>query len=440
MPSTTLTTAPMKVLISGGGIAGNALAFWLSKIGHQVTVVERFPSLRDTGLQLDLRGHGIEVMRRMGLEKEFRARQAPEQGLQIVDKRGWRWALFPVNRSGKGLQNFTSDFEIMRSDMCRLLYEEAGKNGTHFVFGTSIEALKDQGEYVDVKFDDGKAQKYDLVVGADGVGSQVRKLMLGPNEPNPFHSIGASVGYYLMQSPQQKNEGFMATCYVAPGGRAIMLRRHNPTQLQVYLNCNDVVAKMKDAPRGDVETEKKILADFYQGAGYRTDELLEGLRVSKDFYLERMGYVKMDSWSKGRVVLVGDAGYAPSASAGMGTTTAIVGAYLLAGEIASHCGVVGSSAGGQTARTENLRAAFKDYQTKFAPFVDQVQEPVVKGTSIWSYFPESSAAVFAMYCFVSIAAVLRLNVIAEYILGEKIMNWDLPDYEALMYELRSTSG
>lgn len=150
--------ARMKVLINGGGIAGGALAFWLSKIGHEVTVLEWFPTLRTTGLQLDLRGHGIEVMKRMGLEKDFRTRMAPEQGLQIVNHAGKRRALFPANKSGKGLQSFTTDYEIMRGDLCRLLYDHS-KDRTKYVFGTSVESFEQNDDGVEVKLTDGKKDR-----------------------------------------------------------------------------------------------------------------------------------------------------------------------------------------------------------------------------------------------------------------------------------------
>ncbi|RYO98383.1 hypothetical protein DL766_000797 [Monosporascus sp. MC13-8B] len=134
--------AQLKVLTVGAGIAGNSLAFWLSKLGHNVTVVERFPSLRTTGLQADLRGHRIEVPRRTGLEKAFRSLAVPEQGIQIVDSSGRPRAYFPANnKSGQGRQAFTSDFEIMRGDLCRLLYD-ATKDRSEYVFGTSVEGFE----------------------------------------------------------------------------------------------------------------------------------------------------------------------------------------------------------------------------------------------------------------------------------------------------------
>ena len=152
----------LRILISGGGIAGNALAYWLAKIGHDITVVERFSSLRDTGLQLDLRGHGIEVMKRMGLEAAFRAKLAPEMGVQLIDKRGRRRAFFPATTPKEGVQNFTTEYEIMRGDICRILYDAAVGRGAKFVFGTSIERFEDKGGSVEVRLAKGKVESFDL--------------------------------------------------------------------------------------------------------------------------------------------------------------------------------------------------------------------------------------------------------------------------------------
>jgi len=153
--------APLKVLICGGGIAGNALAFWLTKSNHDVTVVERYPDLRVTGLQVDLRGPGIEILKRMGLDEGFRACAAKEQGIHFVSSSGREWAYFPANKSGKGAQTFTSDYEIMRGDLTRLLH---GGSKARYVFGTSIESYQDKGDSVEVVFSDGKTEQFDLYV------------------------------------------------------------------------------------------------------------------------------------------------------------------------------------------------------------------------------------------------------------------------------------
>lgn len=153
--------ARLKVLVCGGGIAGNALALWLTKADHDVTVVERYPDLRVTGLQVDLRGPGIEVLRRMGLDEGFRAHAAGEEGMRVVSGSGREWAYFPANKTGEGAQSFTSDYEIMRGDLTRLLY---GASKAKVLFGTSVERYEDKGDSVEVVFSDGRTETFDLYV------------------------------------------------------------------------------------------------------------------------------------------------------------------------------------------------------------------------------------------------------------------------------------
>ncbi|KAI0828427.1 FAD/NAD(P)-binding domain-containing protein [Hypoxylon sp. FL0890] len=427
----TRTMPRLKVLISGGGIAGTALAFWLSKIGHDVTVIEWFPALRTTGLQLDLRGHGIEVMKRMGLEQAFRERIAPEQGLQVVNSSGKRKAFFPANRSGKGLQTFTTDWEIMRGDLCRLMYDHS-KDRTKYVFGTSIESFKDKDDGVEVTLKDGRTDRYDLLVGADGIGSRTRRMMLGcgkndkVDRADGFHPLrGVYIAYFTLPWQVKEGEEYIATIYTAPGRRAIMMRRHKPDKVQVYLICKNDSERLKNAPRGDVKEEKAALAEIYQGAGWRTDEILKGMKDADDFYLEHMGLVKLDSWSRGHVTLLGDAAYCPSASTGMGTTSAIVGAYVLAGEIGRHCkeGV---------ATKEGLATALKAYEEKFRSFVDQVQYGISDDSGAWgSMMPSTAFGISVMNFLMGLVALLRLNVFGQWFLKEGV-KWDLPEYKEIL--------
>ncbi|KAA8641462.1 hypothetical protein EYZ11_002245 [Aspergillus tanneri] len=203
----------LKILICGGGISGNALAFWLSQ-RHDVTVIEHFPSLRYSGLQLDLRGPGIEVLRRMGLETAFRACTVHEQGLQLVDSWNRRWAWFAANRSGHGLQNFTTDFEIMRGDLCRLLYD-ACRDRVRYIFGHRVQHLEQTAHNVTVLFSDGQQDRFDFVVGADGLGSRTRRMMLDADAPDPLRPVGTTAGYFTMARELQPGEQYMASCYLA---------------------------------------------------------------------------------------------------------------------------------------------------------------------------------------------------------------------------------
>lgn len=418
--------APLKILICGGGIAGNALAFLLSKLGHTITVLERFPSLRTTGLQIDLRGHGIQVLQRMGLEDSFRSRGAPEQGTRAVDRSGNVRAFFPANRSGKGLQSFTTDYEIMRGDLCRMLFEE-NKGAVRYVFDTTVESLEQDGKVVDVKLANGESGRYDLVVGADGVGSRIRKKFVRAGKTDGFNPIkDLYIAYFTIPSKAQSEDEFVATVYMAPGGRGIMTRRNRDDALQIYMSCQNSLPKLRDCRPGDVAVEKEAFAEIFQGAGWQTEEIIRAMATTDDFYLERMGLVQLDAWSKGRVTLVGDAGYCPSANTGMGTTSAFVGAYVLAGEIAKHCGDTEKSAGG-----DGLPAALAGYEQRFRPFMAQVQEGVSEGLGL----PTSAFGIGILNVLLSVASWMKWNIFGAMVLRENVKNWELPEYKELTQAL-----
>ncbi|GKT82150.1 FAD binding domain protein [Colletotrichum tofieldiae] len=276
---------PLKVLISGGGIAGNALAFWLSKLGYDITIVEWFPTLRASGLQLDLRGHGITVMKRMGIEEEFRAKSAPEQGLRFVNSSGKLLAQFQSgNDSGKGLQNFTTDYEIMRGDLCRIIYN-ATKSRTKYLFGTSLEHLEDKGTSVEVLFRNGQTDVFDLVIGADGQRSRTRKMMLGSQSIDPFVPLsGMHVAYFTTPMPIKKGEDFNATAYIATNTRAVILRRQNPDYMQIYLMCKSNSNEFREVKQSSVEKQKEAMTKIFRGAGWQTDSILESMMKADDFY------------------------------------------------------------------------------------------------------------------------------------------------------------
>lgn len=420
----------MKVLINGGGLAGNALTFWLSKLGHDVTVLEHFETLRATGLQIDLRGHGIEVLKHMDLEAAFRAKSVPEQGWQLVDSSGKRRAFFPANKSGNGHQGLTSEFEIMRGDLVSLMYE-ASRDRAKYVFGTSVESLEQDQNSVDVRFSDGRADKFDLVVGADGQWSRIRRLMLGSDTTDGFYPLeGSYIGYFTTPRPAEDGEEYMATWYTAPAKRGMMIRRHSPDEIQVYLACQTKSKQIKEIRRGNVVEEKAALIEIFQGAGWQADEILKSLKEADDFYLERLGLVKIPSWSNGRVALVGDAAYCPSANTGMGTTASIVGAYVLAGEIGKHCRrpKPGANVSEDNDVEDALRTALQSYETKFRPFMEQVQKGVLEDTGS---MPSSSFGVAVFNLFAGLASFLRLNI-AEWYLKENVKNWDLPEYEEML--------
>ncbi|KAI9712729.1 MAG: hypothetical protein M1820_001351 [Bogoriella megaspora] len=420
----------LKVLISGGGVAGTALAFWLSKVGHDVTVVEWFPNLRTTGLQIDLRGPGIEVLRRMGLEQAFRDKAAPEEGLQFVDSSGRKRAYFPANKSGKGAQSFTSEFEIMRGDLCRLIHD-ATENRAKYIFGTSVASFEEKQTNVEVHFKDGKTDFFDLLVGADGVFSATRKMILGSDAADVFHPIGETNAYMTFQRPIQEGERYVGSMYLATKRRSMLVRRHNPKEMQLYLLLNYEDERLKRIHRGDVKEEKAAFTEIFQDAGGRTPELLEALQDADDFYCERLGVVKMDTWVQGRVALIGDAAYSPGGS-GMGTSCALIGAYVLAGEISKHCG--GPNAKDDTAvrvkGEDDLAAALKAYDQTFRPYMNHVQAGLGKSPS-W-LMPSNAFGIAVLHWILEAIAFLWVDPIVNWFMKGSEEKWKLPEYEKMI--------
>ena len=417
----------LKVLINGGGIAGNALAFWLSKLHHDVTIVERHPNLRATGLQVDLRGHGIEVMKRMGLEQAFQAKQVPEQGLQVVDSKDRQWAYFPVNKSGKGLQSFTTDFEIMRGDLCCLFHDAASKHGAKYIFSTSVESFEQRNNCVAVHFTNDSAEVFDLLVGADGLWSSTRRLLFASGTEGVFSLKDLYNAYFTAPKPMQQGEDYLATIYMAPGKRGIMTRRSKQHEIQVYIGCTTEIPSLKNARKGDADAEKKAFAEIFQGAGWQSGEIVKAMMSAEDFYCERMALVKLETWSKGNVALVGDAAYCPTANTGMGTSSAVVGAYILAGEIGRACGR-GDRVETDTKDGDSLVNALKAYEETFRPFMDQVQKGVLDDNGV---FPATAFGVALTLWLAWIASLLRLDL-GRWFLKEGVKGWKLPEYEEML--------
>ncbi|KAF3397524.1 Uncharacterized protein DPV78_008127 [Talaromyces pinophilus] len=415
--------AQLKVLISGAGIAGNALAFWLSHQQHDVTVIERYPDLRSTGLQIDIRGHGIEVLKRMGLEKAFRNVSVKEQGLEFVNSTGKVVAYFPANRTGEGLQSFTTDFEIMRGDLIRLLYDNV-KDRVQYVFGTTVQSFEQLDDSVEVRLSNGHKDRYDLLIGADGQWSHTRKQMLGPRAEDAMHFLGVYAGYFTIPRQIENGETYHGTAYIAPGQRLLFSRRHKPDRVQVYLVGLTDSERVKAARQGGVEDEKAILSDLFRSAGWLSEELVKELQESDDFYCEHMAVVRQDSWSDGRVALLGDAAYCPTATTGMGTTSSVVGAYVLAGEIQNHFSRFGTS-------KEAVPGALHTYEQRFRPFMNSVQHGIEKDKTYWHKMPSGSFTLACLNLFLSFASFFRMDVLAKYIMREDTGSWKLPDYEGM---------
>jgi 2-polyprenyl-6-methoxyphenol hydroxylase-like FAD-dependent oxidoreductase len=310
----------MRVLISGGGIAGPALALWLHRYGIAATVVERAPGPRPGGHAVDVRGVARKVVDRMGVMSDVLAHRVDERGFALVDDHGRRMAEMPVQLFGG--EGIAAEIEIARGDLARVLYE-ATANRVEYRFGDRLVDLWPAARGVDAAFASGTRERFDVVVGADGVHSAVRALAFGP-EPEFVRYLGAYTAYFTVPDPGDLDHWFLM--YNAPGGRVAGLRPERGGTAKASLSFR------ADRPLPD---PLAVLPARMAGAGWRVPELLSALPAAPDVYCDSISQVRVDRWWRGRVVLLGDAGYCGSPLAGLGTSMALVGAYVLAGELAA---------------------------------------------------------------------------------------------------------
>ncbi|KAM5355165.1 hypothetical protein ACJ41O_001811 [Fusarium nematophilum] len=404
--------APLKILICGGGCAGPALAFWLARGGHRVTIVERFPTLRASGAQIDLRAQGIEAVRRMGLLDVIRTKLVDEEGVAFVDEDGKVFGTIMANKSGKGAQSLTSEYEIMRGDLVRILYD-ATMDDVEYVFEKTVESFEQDEKQVLAHFSDGTSDTFDLLVGADGQGSRIRKAIQPADAPDPYRPLGVHMAYWFI--PRIETDDNIRRSYSSPGGRMIMRRSHNPQETQVYFSLKDSSPEMSSIHRAPVEQQKEFWTQRFRGAGWETERFLEGLKTTDNFYCQEVVQVKTDTWHRGRVVVLGDAAYCPSPFSGMGTTGSFVGAYVLAGEIMRS--------------PDDLPLALANYDKTMRPFVNEIQK--VNPTVLRWVIPDSRWGISVLRFIAWLICLLRIPDILSRLMSEDKGGWAMPDYPEL---------
>ncbi|KAF3393745.1 Uncharacterized protein F1880_004922 [Penicillium rolfsii] len=415
----------LRVLVVGASIAGPATAYWLAKTGAKVTIIERFPQLRTNGQNIDIRTTGVSVMRKIpGMEEAVRANLQSIDGISLVGKDGRSYGTM-TSTGDPDRQSLISEYEILRGDLSRILCDlTKDHESVNYIFGEQVASMQ-QPETSDgpirVEFMNGTpSSEYDLVVACDGATSRTRAIGLGCAIRDYIKPINAWATYFSIKkdllSGSQIGQG-----YSAVNGRAVGIGPdpsggNRVTLMGIYpRNDHTSMAKFREANKLGTDALRDFVAHQFQGAGWKCDEIVQGMMEADDFYGSEWAQVKIPTLYKGHFVMVGDAGYAPGPT-GTGTSLALTGAYLLAGEVGKHPG--------------DLAAGLRGYEEQIRPLIDRMQKipPLIPGMfapqTAWGIWLRNS--IFAFLCW------SRLPSLFEKFLGTASAHNDgyqLPEYQ-----------
>ena len=343
----------MRVLIVGAGVAGPTLAYWLRRTGHDVTIVERAPRLREGGYLLDFWGAGFDVAERMGIVPQLMARGYHVREVREVSRSGQRVAAFDPRRMlDLAGGRFVS---LARSDLARAIYETV-ESDVETVFGDTVLGLRDDGDRVRVEFEKAPSREFDFVIGADGLHSRVRTLAFGPEEGFARH-VGVSVAAFDLEGYRPREE-LVAVSHTEAGAQTLRVALHDDATMICFM-FRDAGVHDRAVPLDDLGAQQEFVRTRMRGIGWEVPAMLERMPEARTFYLDRASQIRMPLWSRGRVALVGDAAACPSLLAGQGSALAMIEAYVLACEL--------HAAEGDHAR------AFRAYEQRLMPFVRKKQ-------------------------------------------------------------------
>lgn len=355
-----------RVLVSGAGVAGLALAYWLTRHGYAVTVVEKAATPRSGGYPIDVRGTALEVVRRMGILPRLRDAHIDTRRITFLDADGGKVAAINPHTVAGSVAG--EDIEVRRGDLTDALYA-AVRADVEFLFEDSIDTLDQAGHGVDVTFRGGSSRTFDLVFGADGLHSRTRKLLFGPEEQ--FHRyLGYCFAVFTMRNTFDLSHEIMM--WNTPGRAAALYAVENTAEVHAFLNF------ARPEPPYDTFTapgaQRELVASAFADAGWEVPGMIAAMRDADDLFCDMVSQIRMPRWSSGRVALVGDAAYAPSFLTGQGTSLALVGAYMLASSLAGR----------------DATAGFAAYEHSTREFVTANQGQIGKGDA--ALFPTTARA------------------------------------------------
>jgi len=393
MPKTT-------ILISGAGIAGPTLAFWLREHGFQPTIVERAPRLRTGGYIVDFWGAGFDVADRMGLVPAILQRGYQIKEVREVDRSGRRAGGFPV-RALQGLTGgrFTS---LPRSELSTLIFEALGDQ-VETIFDDSVTEIEDLGGHARVQFERTPPRMFDLVIGADGLHSQVRRLVFG-EEARFERYLGLKVAAFLVPGYRPRDElAYVTHTDVGQQVGRFAMRDDRTMFLFIFTD------RTPDIPE-DLPGQKACLRERFRGSGWECRDILAALEDVDTLYIDRVSQVRMDRWTHGRVALVGDAAFCVSLLGGQGSALAMTAACILAGELKRAAG--------------DHQAAFAQYQERLGAFIAGKQQAAVK---LSTFFAPTSR--FRLFLRNQVMNLMAIPFVTELAVGRELSDRiELPEY------------
>ncbi len=392
----------MKVLISGGGIAGPTLAYWLQKSGHEVLLVERSPQLRSGGYVIDFWGVGYDIAEKMGLIPRIRELGYQVREVRFVDDHGRKRGGFAVDVFSRMTDGrFTS---LPRSELAATIYHAIdGKVET--VFGDSIARIEEGTNSVRVSFEHGAPREVDLVIGADGLHSRVRELAFGP-EASFQVSLGYHVAAFEVDGYQPRDE-LVYVSHGVPGRQISRFSLRDDKTLFLFIFRDEYLTTESLSSE---QERKSVLAEVFADVGWESPRILAAMEGADNVYFDRVSQIRMARWTKGRAALIGDAAACVSLLAGEGTGLAMAEAYVLAGELRD-CG------GDPT-------AAFARYEASMMPFLQRKQQSAARFAS--SFAPKSASGITFRNL---VTRLFQIPSLADYFVGRNLRDdIELPDY------------
>jgi len=392
----------MRVVINGAGIGGPTAAYWLQKSGHEVVIVEQAPELRSGGYIIDFWGIGYDIAEKIGIIPQIRELGYQMEEVRFVGPNGRKKAGFSVDVFSRLTNDrFTS---LKRSDLSAAIFGSLDP-GVETIFGDSIAHIEDTGSSVRVEFDHAAAREFDLVIGADGLHSRVRKLVFGPEQefmvPLGFHVAAFEVDGYKYR------DDLVYVSRSLPGKQISRFSMRDNKSLFLFIYRDKLT---NGAAPLTVEETKQVIEDVFRDVEWEWPEIKAAMKGVDDIYFDQVSQTKMASWTKGRTVLLGDAAACISLLGGEGTGLAMAEAYVLAGEL-------------HNSRGDHV-TAFARFRERLRPFLGQKQASAKKLAS--SFAPETRFGI-AIRDF--IVNLLRIPLVANYFIGRDLRDdIQLPDY------------